>query len=68
MVYAMLKATFIILVDFIILIIGIVCKDLKLRWCKLNWYLANKTILYLIYNGDRFKVKVCVKFKKISRL
>ena len=71
MVYAILKATFYyisLIVCFIILIIGIVRKDLKLMWFKLNWYLANKTILYLIYNGDRFKVKVCIKFKKISTL
>ena len=34
------------------------CKDLEVELYKLNWYLANKTILYLIYNGDRFKVEV----------
>ena len=67
MVYAILKATFYyisLIVYFIILIIGIVRKDLEVELYKLNWYLANKTILYLIYNGDRFKVEVCIKFKK----
>ena len=67
----MLKATFYyisLIVYFIILIIGIVRKDLEVELYKLNWHLVNKTILYLIDNGDRFKVEVCIKFKKISRL